>query len=161
MLLRLLSLRLPTRMHVAQSGVCNYSSDAASASSSLLSAGQYLPAVLQRPKTISEKAVLLRVASNKSEIIPFDSDNNKLSLDPASDTDDRQRERGDERRGRKSKRPDGWMEGRARGIVVRSPPISLLPCCNSICLPAVPLSPSAALPSRPSASPPPLPPRRN
>ena len=159
MLLRLLSLRLPTRMHVAQSGVCNYSSDAASASSSLLSAGQYLPAVLQRPKTISEKAVLLRVASNKSEIIPFDSDNNKLSLDPASDTDDRQRERGDERRGRKSKRPDGWMEGRARGIVVRSPPISLLPCCNSICLPS--LSPSAALPSRPFVSPPPLPPRRN
>ena len=130
-------------MHVAQSGVCNYSSDAASASSSLLSAGQYLPAVLQRPKTISEKAVLLRVASNKSEIIPFDSDNNKLSLDPASDTDDRQRERADERRGRKSKRPDGWMEGRARGIVVRSPPISLLPCCNSICLPS--LSPPAPL----------------
>lgn len=97
-------------------------------------------AVLQRPKTISEKAVLLRVASNKSEIIPFDSDNNKLSLDPASDTDDRQRERADERRGRKSKRPDGWMEGRARGIVVRSPPISLPPSLLQLDLPAVPLS---------------------
>ena len=146
MLLRLLSLRLPTRMRATQSGVCNCSSDAASASSSPLSAGQYLPAVLQRPKTISEKAVLLRVASNKSEIIPFDSDNNKLSLDPASDTDDRQRERADERRGRKSKRPDG----KTAGLLSAPLPSPSFPVATrSACRPSLPAPLSRLVPSSP------------
>ena len=133
-------------MHATQSGVCNCSSDAASASSSPLSAGQSLPAVLQRPKTISEKAVLPRVASNKSEIIPFDSDNNKLSLDPASDTDDRQRRETRDERGRANDLMDGWKDGRDCCPLPSHLPPSLL----QLDLPAVPLSPVPPPPRLPS-----------
>ena len=104
--------------------------------------------MLQRPKTIQcEKVELLRVASNKSEIIPFDSDNNKLSLDPESDTDDR------ERRERKSKRHDGWKDGRTDGGAagLLSAPLVARPSLLQLDLPVCPpSSAAAALPSLPS-----------
>ena len=115
-------------------------------------ARQYLLVVLQRPKTISGKTEpLLRTASNKGEIIPFDSDNNKLSLDPASDTDDR------ERRERKSKRPDGWKNGRTAGLLSAPLPSPFFPVATrSACRPSLPQrrSPVSSLHL-------PFPPRRN
>ena len=119
-------------------------------------ARQYLLVVLQRPKTISGKTEpLLRTASNKGEIIPFDSDNNKLSLDPASDTDDRERRRRDER-GRANDLMDGRTDGRQDCCPLPSLPVATRSACRAV------LPSAAALPSPPPPLPsPPFPPRRN